>query len=307
MTGAGADRMSYMAISETNLKSLPLVGRGKVRDNYAVGSDRLLMVATDRISAFDVVMPNPVPQKGTILTKISAHWFRYLEHIVPNHLISLDTTGLVADEEVCLIEGRSMLVRRCTPLPMESVVRGYLAGSAWSEYSSEGTICGTKMPTNLRMASRLPSPMFTPTTKAPAGSHDQSMDFRALQELLGAERAERIRDLSIELYERAAAYALTRGVIIADTKFEFGLDADGRLLLIDEALTPDSSRYWPLDQYCEGVNPPSFDKQPLREWLSTVKVNGRPWDKMPPAPVLPMSLIETLRAGYENILNHLIQ
>ena len=255
------------AAYEAPLKSLPLLARGKVRDNYAVGSDRLLMVASDRLSAFDVVMKAPVPGKGRLLTQMALFWFRHLQDIVPNHLTGQAPESVVAPEEVAQVQGRAMLVKRLTPVPCEAVVRGYVAGSGWKEYSACGTVCGIPLPAGLTMTQPLPEPIFTPATKAAVGDHDENISFEQLAQQIGAARAAEVRDTAIRLYKAAAAYALTRGIVIADTKFEFGLDANGQLTLMDEVLTPDSSRFWPAHQVREGQSPPSYDKQPLRDWL----------------------------------------
>ena len=276
----------------TSIKSLPLVASGKVRDNYAVGDDRLLMVATDRLSAFDVVMGEPIPGKGEVLTEMALFWFGNLSHIVPNHLTGADPLSVVTSDEREQVRGRSMLVKRLRPLPVEAVVRGYLAGSGWKEYQQSQSVCGVALPPGLRNASKLPEPIFTPATKAEAGDHDENISFDRMSEIIGPGLAAMVRQISIRLYETAAALAFSKGLIIADTKFEFGLDGDGTLTLMDEVLTPDSSRYWPLNQYVEGINPPSFDKQFVRDWLERAEVGGRPWDKRAPAPELPAAVIE---------------
>ncbi|MBX3643290.1 MAG: phosphoribosylaminoimidazolesuccinocarboxamide synthase [Rubrivivax sp.] len=290
------------ALLESRLHSLPLLARGKVRDNYAVGTDRLLMVASDRISAFDVVMGEAIPGKGRLLTRMALFWFERLAHVVPNHLSGDDPAGAVAADERAQIEGRSMLVRRLRPLPVEAVVRGYLAGSGWAEYQRDGTVCGQALPAGLANASRLREPIFTPATKAEAGAHDENIGFGQMQQLVGADLAERVREISLRLYREAAAHALQRGIIIADTKFEFGLDDAGTLTLMDEVLTPDSSRFWPLDGYREGINPPSFDKQFLRDWLEAVRIDGRPWNKKAPAPPLPADVVRETGARYAEAL-----
>ena len=282
--------MSIPALLETSLHSLPLLARGKVRDNYAVGDDRILMVASDRISAFDVVMRQPIPGKGALLTQMALFWFNKLEHIVPNHLTGDAPDSVVAPDELPQVTGRSMLVKRLTPLPVEAVVRGYLAGSAWKEYQHNGQVCGVPLPPGLQNASRLPQPIFTPATKAEMGDHDENIDFDQMAGIIGADLASQVRDIALKLYVEAAAYALTRGIIIADTKFEFGLDRDGTLTLMDEILTPDSSRFWPLESYLEGTNPPSYDKQFLRDWLEAARVDGEPWNKQAPAPEIPESV-----------------
>lgn len=293
-------------VFETHLHSLPLLARGKVRDNYAVGKDRILMVASDRISAFDVVMGQPIPGKGALLTRMALFWFDMLSHIVPNHLTGEAPESVVAPDEVDQVRGRSMLVKRLKPLPIEAVVRGYLAGSGWKEYQDSGAVCGVPLPPGLHNASRLPAPIFTPATKAAAGDHDENISFERLVDLIGAPLAAQVRDTAIRLYTEAAAYALTRGIIIADTKFEFGLDEQGRLTLMDEILTPDSSRFWPLESYREGTNPPSFDKQFLRDWLEAAQVDGKPWDKRAPAPEVPPSIAMTTAQRYESALSLLI-
>ncbi|MGA0612259.1 phosphoribosylaminoimidazolesuccinocarboxamide synthase [Caldimonas sp. KR1-144] len=293
----------------SNLRSLPLLARGKVRDNYAVGDDRILMVASDRLSAFDVVMGEPIPGKGELLTTMALFWFERLKDVVPNHLTGADPAGVVAPDEVEQVRGRSMLVKRLKPLPVEAVVRGYLAGSGWKEYQESGTVCGVALPAGLRNAQQLPEPIFTPATKAEMGDHDENISFARMSEIVGAELAERVRSVSIELYRRAAAFALERGIIIADTKFEFGLDANGTLTLMDEVLTPDSSRYWPVESYQaafeRGENPPSYDKQFVRDWLEQATVDGRPWAKKAPAPALPADVIEKTAAKYREALQRL--
>jgi phosphoribosylaminoimidazole-succinocarboxamide synthase len=293
----------------TSITSLPLVARGKVRDNYAVGDDRLLMVATDRLSAFDVVMGEPIPGKGEILTRLALFWFDRLAGIVANHLTGAAPESVVAPDEVAQVRGRSMLVKRLKPLPVEAVVRGYLAGSGWKEYSSDGTVCGVALPAGLRNAEKLPAPIFTPATKAEAGAHDENIRFERMCEIVGELLARQVREISIRLYERAAEIALARGIIIADTKFEFGLDDAGTLTLMDEILTPDSSRFWPRESYAqalrEGRNPPSYDKQFVRDWLERARVNGRPWAKTAPAPALPPDVIEQTAARYREALERL--
>ncbi len=286
------------ALFQSNLHSLALLARGKVRDNYAVGEDRLLMVASDRLSAFDVVLGEPIPGKGRILTRMALFWFDKLKDIVPNHLTGDDPLSVVAPDEAEQVRGRSMLVKRLKPLPVEAVVRGYLAGSGWKEYQGTGQVCGIPLPPGLRLASRLPSPIFTPATKAEAGEHDENISFERMESVLGTELAARVRDVSMRLYETAAAHALTRGIIIADTKFEFGLDEQGTLTLMDEVLTPDSSRFWDRAAHREGENPASFDKQAIRDWLEAVRIDGRPWNKSPPAPALPADVATTSAARY---------
>jgi phosphoribosylaminoimidazole-succinocarboxamide synthase len=291
--------MTLQALHQSRLHSLPLLARGKVRDNYAVGTDRLLMVASDRISAFDVVMGEPIPGKGALLTRMALFWFDRLAPIVPNHLTGQAPESVVAPDEAAQVRGRSMLVRRLRPLPIEAVVRGYLAGSGWKEYQEHGAVCGVALPPGLRNASRLPTPIFTPATKAEAGAHDENIAFEQAAELIGAERAAEVRAVALRLYTEAAAYALQRGIVIADTKFEFGLDDEDRLTLMDEVLTPDSSRFWPLASWREGANPPSYDKQYLRDWLEQAQVDGRPWNKQAPAPALPAEVVRATAQRYE--------
>jgi phosphoribosylaminoimidazole-succinocarboxamide synthase len=293
------------ALHESSLHSLPLLARGKVRDNYAVGDDRLLMVASDRLSAFDVVMGEPIPGKGELLTRMALFWFARLAHIVPNHLTGDDPESVVAADERAQVRGRSMLVKRLKPLPIEAVVRGYLAGSGWKEYQHSQSVCGVALPAGLKNASKLREPIFTPATKAEAGDHDENISFEQAAAMIGADLATRVRDLSIRLYSEAAAYALTKGIVIADTKFEFGLDREGTLTLMDEVLTPDSSRYWPLETYREGENPPSYDKQFVRDWLEAARVDGQPWNKRAPAPALPGEVTDKTAAKYREALTRL--
>ena len=294
------------ALHTSTLHSLPLLARGKVRDNYAVGDDRILMVASDRISAFDVIMNEPIPGKGRLLTQMALWWFAQLGDIVPNHLTGEAPESVVAPDEVAQVQGRSMLVRRLKPIPVEAVVRGYLAGSGWKEYRESQSVCGVALPPGLKNAGRLPHSIYTPAAKAAVGEHDENITFERTVEMIGAELAGKIRDISIQLYERAAAIALKKGIIIADTKFEFGLDDAGQLVLMDEVLTPDSSRYWPADSYQEGSNPPSFDKQFLRDWLETAQVDGKPWGKKAPAPTLPDGVVAQTAAKYREALTRLL-
>jgi phosphoribosylaminoimidazole-succinocarboxamide synthase len=297
------------ALHTSALTSLPLLARGKVRDNYAVGNDRILMVASDRLSAFDVIMGEPIPGKGEILTRMALFWFGKLGHLCPNHLTGEAPESVVTPVEVPQVAGRSMLVKRLKPIPVEAVVRGYLAGSGWKEYQDSQAICGVRLPPGLKNAGKLPQPIFTPAAKAAAGQHDENISYERVEALIGPELAARIRDISIAVYKEAAAMALAKGMIIADTKFEFGLDDAGTLVLMDEVLTPDSSRYWPLEGYDEafrtGVNPPSFDKQFVRDWLEQVRINGKPWDKTPPAPRLPQDVIDRTAAKYREALQRL--
>ena len=298
------------ALHTSALTSLPLLARGKVRDNYAVGEDRILMVASDRISAFDVIMGEPIPGKGELLTQMALFWFDKLGpqglNICPIHLTGEAPESVVSAEEAPQVTGRSMLVKRLKPIPVEAVVRGYLAGSGWKEYQASRSVCGVPLPEGLHNASRLPAPIYTPAAKAAVGDHDENITFEQTVAMIGADLAGRIRDISIALYLAASEIAATKGIIIADTKFEFGLDRDGTLVLMDEVLTPDSSRYWPADSYKEGANPPSFDKQFLRDWLETAQVGGKPWDKTPPAPRLPQDVIEHTAAKYREALQRLM-
>jgi phosphoribosylaminoimidazole-succinocarboxamide synthase len=285
-------------LHQSNLHSLPLLARGKVRDNYAVGDDRILMVASDRLSAFDVVLDDPIPGKGELLTQMALFWFDLLKDIVPNHLTGEDPVSVVAPDEVEQVRGRAMLVKRLKPLPIEAVVRGYLAGSGWKEYQQSHSVCGVPLPAGLKLASRLPEPIFTPATKAAAGDHDENISYAQTEALIGAPMAAQVRDVALHLYKAAAAHALARGIIIADTKFEFGLDANGTLTLMDEVLTPDSSRFWDVATWREGENPPSYDKQSVRDWLESAQVDGRPWNKRAPAPRLPAAVASASAARY---------
>ena len=293
------------ALLTTSIHSLPLLARGKVRDNYAVGDDRILMVATDRLSAFDVILGEPIPGKGALLTQMALFWFDKLEGIVPNHLTGELPESVVQPDEIAQVTQRSMLVKRLKPLPIEAVVRGYLAGSGWKEYQESQSVCGVELPAGLKNASKLPEPIFTPATKAEAGEHDENISFKVASAMIGNELANHVRDVSIALYKRAAEYALTKGIIIADTKFEFGLDANGTLTLMDEVLTPDSSRYWPVDGYAEGQNPPSYDKQFVRDWLESVRIDGQPWNKKAPAPAMPAAVGERTAAKYREAFERL--
>ena len=300
---------SPAALHTSNITSLPLLARGKVRDNYAVGDDRILMVASDRISAFDVIMGQPIPGKGVLLTQMALYWFDKLGpnglNICPIHLTGEAPESVVTAAEVPQVAGRSMLVKRLKPILVEAVVRGYLAGSGWKEYQENGAVCGVKLPAGLKNASKLPEPIYTPAAKAEMGDHDENITFEQTVEMIGLDLATRIRDISIALYIAASEIAAAKGIIIADTKFEFGLDKHGELVLMDEVLTPDSSRYWPAESYVEGVNPPSYDKQFLRDWLETAQVAGKPWSKTPPAPHLPHDVIEKTAAKYQEALTRL--
>jgi len=293
--------MPAPVVYESSLHSLPLVSRGKVRDNYAVGADRLLIVTTDRLSAFDVVLGEPIPDKGRVLNQMAMFWFDRLAGIVPNHLTGEPPESVVAPDEVEQVRGRSMLVRRLEPILVEAVVRGYLIGSGWKDYQATGAVCGIGLPAGLRMAEKLPEPIFTPAAKAAVGEHDENIDFDEMARRIGRDLAERIRDISLRLYAEASAHAASRGIIIADTKFEFGLDADGALVLMDEVLTADSSRFWPADEYRVGISPPSFDKQFVRDWLESVPG----WDKRAPAPALPPEVVERTAAKYREALRRL--
>jgi phosphoribosylaminoimidazole-succinocarboxamide synthase len=292
---------------QSSITSLPLLSKGKVRDIYAVDADKLLIVTTDRLSAFDVILPDPIPRKGEVLTAVADFWFAKLGHIVPNQLTGVDPESVVAENEREQVRGRSVVVKRLRPLPIEAVVRGYVIGSGWKDYKETGAICGIALPAGLKMAQKLPSPIFTPATKADVGDHDENVSFATAQANCGAALAEALagtgkngaeicaqaRDAAIKLYEEASAYARGRGIIIADTKFEFGIDNAGTLHLIDEALTPDSSRFWPADQYQEGCNPPSYDKQYVRDYLETLD-----WGKVAPGPTLPADVIARTSAKY---------
>ena len=290
------------SVHTSNISSLTLLARGKVRDNYAVGRDRILMVASDRLSAFDVIMGEPIPGKGALLTQMALFWFEKLgkngANLCPNHLTGESPESAVTAAEVPFVTGRSMLVKRLKPIPVEAVVRGYLAGSGWAEYQVSQSVCGVKLPAGLQNASKLPEPIFTPAAKASVGEHDENISFDQMSATIGLELAEKVRTLSIAIYKTAYEFALTKGIIIADTKFEFGLDTDGTLTLMDEVLTPDSSRFWPAETYeqsfKDGKNPPSFDKQFVRDWLETQN-----WDKTPPAPRVPREVIGKTAAKYQ--------
>jgi len=294
--------MSNAPLFQSDLKSLPFLHRGKVRDIYAVGDDKLLIVQTDRLSAFDVVLPTPIPGKGEVLTALSLFWFDKLKHVVPNHLTGIDPATLVAADEREPIAGRAMIVRRLKPLLVEAVVRGYLIGSGWNDYRESGAVCGIALPAGLKQAEKLPQPIFTPASKAPAGQHDENITYEQVEIVVGKDLAARVRDVSIHLYTEAAQYAAERGIIIADTKFEFGTDDRGDLVLIDEALTPDSSRFWPASEYRTGASPPSFDKQFVRDWLET-----QPWNKRAPAPALPSDVLAKTAHKYREALRLLVE
>jgi phosphoribosylaminoimidazole-succinocarboxamide synthase len=291
------------AVSESNLTSLELVARGKVRDIYRVGDDHLLIVASDRISAFDVVLPDPIPGKGVALTAISNFWFERLGHVVRNHLTDIDPISVLSDpQDHAIIQGRSVVVKRLKPLPMEAVVRGYLIGSGWKDYCASGSVSGIPLPPGLEIAEQLREPIFTPSTKAAAGKHDENISAYDVDSLIGSELRQRVSDLSLQLYAEATQYAREHGIIIADTKFEFGLSSDGELYLIDELFTPDSSRFWPVASYEPGSSPQSFDKQYVRDYLETLD-----WDKQPPGPNLPAVVIKRTREKYYEALERLSQ
>ena len=290
------------ALHESNLTSLPLLHRGKVRDIYGVDDQHLLIVQTDRLSAFDVILPSPVPGKGAILTTVSNFWFSKLGQVIPNHLSGIAPEDVVktdADREQ--VRGRAFVVKRLKPLPIEAIVRGYLVGSGWKDYKKTGSLCGIALPAGLQEAQKLPEPLFTPSTKAAVGEHDENISFEEVKKLLGEARAIEVRNATLALYTQAAEYALSKGIIIADTKFEFGEDASGTLYLIDEALTPDSSRFWPADQYKVGSNPPSYDKQFVRDWLESIG-----WNKQPPAPAVPAEVLQKTSDKYQEALRRLI-
>jgi phosphoribosylaminoimidazole-succinocarboxamide synthase len=301
------------ALHTSLLISLPLLARGKVRDNYAVGNDRILMVASDRLSAFDVIMNEPIPGKGALLTQMALFWFEKLGpkglNICPIHLTGDAPESVVTADELHQISGRSMLVKRLKPLPVEAVVRGYLAGSGWAEYQHNRAVCGVQLPAGLKNASKLPAPIYTPAAKAAVGDHDENITFEKTVEMIGLDLATRVREISIRLYTAACEFAATKGIIIADTKFEFGLDEEGTLTLMDEVLTPDSSRFWPAESYAAsfaaGTNPPSYDKQFVRDWLEQVRVDGKPWNKKPPAPRVPDEVIAKTAAKYQEALQRL--
>jgi phosphoribosylaminoimidazole-succinocarboxamide synthase len=293
---------NHSPLFESSLKSLEFLHRGKVRDLYAVGTDRLLVIQTDRLSAFDVIMADPIPEKGRVLTEMSFFWFKKLGHVIANHLTGVAPESVVAPDERGQVAGRAMVVRKLNPLKIEAVVRGYIIGSGWKDYQKTGMVCGIKLPAGLREAEQLPEVIFTPATKAPAGSHDENISFPEAQKIVGAELAAKVHAVSIRLYSEAAAFAKTRGIIIADTKFEFGTDDKGGLVLIDEALTPDSSRFWPAAEYRIGTSPPSFDKQIVRDWLET-----QPWNKQAPAPKLPPEVLKKTSEKYQEVLRLLTQ
>jgi len=291
----------------SSIQSLPLLSKGKVRDVYAVGDDKLLMITTDRLSAFDVVMGQPIPEKGVVLNQMANFWFDKLASVIPNHLTGIDPESVVSADELEQVRGRAVVAKRLKPILVEAVVRGYLAGSGWKDYQETGKVCGITLPEGLENAQKLPEPIFTPAAKAELGEHDENISFEQVIALIGEKLAKQIRDVSIRLYKTASDYAASRGIIIADTKFEFGLDANGELVLMDEILTADSSRFWPAETYHVGSNPPSYDKQFVRDWLETVRLDGKPWSKSPPAPELPAAVIEQTALKYREALERLTQ
>lgn len=291
------------ALYQSELKSLQLIARGKVRDIYAIDDDTMLIVTTDRLSAFDVILSDPIPNKGRVLTNVSNFWFNKMQHIIPNHLSDIALSQVLPDaEERASVEGRAIVVKRLTPLPVEAIVRGYLIGSGWKDYQKTGAVCGIELPKGLQQAQQLPTAIYTPSTKAELGEHDENVSFDKTVELMGLDLAAQVREVSLRIYSEAAAYAKERGIIIADTKFEFGVDKQGTLYLIDEVLTPDSSRFWPADQYQVGISPPSFDKQYVRDYLETLD-----WNKTAPAPTLPQEVAEYCAAKYQEAETRLTQ
>jgi phosphoribosylaminoimidazole-succinocarboxamide synthase len=306
-TGINMERTT--PLFESELKSLPLIKRGKVRDIYDIDKELMLIVATDRLSAFDVVLPNPIPDKGAILTQLSNFWFDFTRKVISNHLADIKledvlpnrwTEDLSHDSDYWQVEGRAVIVKKVKPLPIEAIVRGYLAGSGWKDYQKNATLCGITLPYGLQLAEKLPLPIYTPSTKADVGHHDENIDFTKTCELIGPDLAVKVREISLEIYQKAHQYAAERGIIIADTKFEFGIDADEQLVLIDEVLTPDSSRFWPIESYQIGVSPKSFDKQFVRDYLETLN-----WDKTPPGPTLPVEIIDKTAEKYREALQRL--
>ena len=289
------------AMLQSEIKSLPLLHRGKVRDLYAVDAQHLLIVQTDRLSAFDVILPDPIPGKGEVLTKVSNFWFNKLQHVIPNHLSGIAPESVVKADEQDQVRGRAFVTKKLKPLPIEAIVRGYLVGSGWKDYQKNGAVCGIQLPVGLREAEKLPQPLFTPSTKAAVGEHDENISFAQAIELLGEARANEVKNATLALYVEAANYATSKGIIIADTKFEFGTDEAGKMYLIDEALTPDSSRFWPADQYQVGSNPPSFDKQFVRDWLES---SG--WNKRAPAPHVPQEVLQKTTAKYREAAKRLM-
>jgi phosphoribosylaminoimidazole-succinocarboxamide synthase len=293
------------ALYTTSIQSLPLLSKGKVRDVYALGDDKLLMITTDRLSAFDVVMGQPIPEKGIVLNQMANFWFEKLADVIPNHLTGIDPRSVVLANEVDQVQDRSVVAKRLKPILVEAVVRGYLAGSGWKDYKETGKVCGIVLPEGLENAQKLPEPIFTPAAKAEMGEHDKNISFDKVIEMIGENLANQMREVSIRLYKAASEYAATRGIIIADTKFEFGLDNAGQLVLMDEILTADSSRFWPAETYYVGSNPPSYDKQFVRDWLETAIVDGKLWPKTAPAPALPTDVINKTAEKYREALSRL--
>ena len=293
---------NHSTLFESSVKSLKFLHRGKVRDLYAVDADKLLVIQTDRLSAFDVILPDPIPEKGRVLTEMSFFWFKKLGHVIDNHLTGVAPESVVAAEERAQVAGRAMVVKKFKPLMIEAVVRGYIIGSGWKDYQKTGQVCGIPLPAGLKEAQKLPEVIFTPATKAPAGQHDENISYTEAEKIVGAELAKKVREVSIRLYSEAAEYARTKGIIIADTKFEFGVDGAGKLHLIDEILTPDSSRFWPASGYKVGMSPPSFDKQIVRDWLET-----QPWNKKHPAPRLPADVLKKTSDKYQEVLQLLTE
>ena len=293
------------ALYSTSIQSLPLLSKGKVRDVYALGEDKLLMITTDRLSAFDVVMGQPIPEKGIVLNQMANFWFEKLAKVIPNHLTGINPESVVPADEVDQVKGRAVVAKRLKPILVEAVVRGYLAGSGWKDYKETGKVCGIALPAGLENAQKLPEPIFTPAAKAEVGEHDENISFDKVIEMIGEKLANQIRDVRIRLYKEASEYAATRGIIIADTKFEFGLDDAGQLVLMDEILTADSSRFWPAETYYVGANPPSYDKQFVRDWLETAVIDGKPWPKTAPAPALPEDVIDKTAEKYREALARL--
>jgi len=286
-----------MALYESDIKSLKRIGKGKVRDIYAVDGDKMMILVSDRLSAFDVILPDPIPDKGRVLTELANFWFSKLGHVVPNHLTGIDPESVVkGDDEKAQVRGRAIVVKKLKPLPVEAVVRGYIIGSGWKDYQASGKVCGIQLPKGLEQAQKLPEPIFTPATKAETG-HDENISFERMCEIVGKDVGQKVKDISIRLYKEASEFAATKGIIIADTKFEFGLDSKNQIVLIDEVLTADSSRFWPADQYRVGISPPSYDKQFVRDYLETLD-----WDKTPPAPKLPAEVIKRTSAKYREAL-----
>jgi len=290
------------SLYRSHIKSLPLISNGKVRDIYGIDDQHMLIVTSDRLSAFDVILPDPIPGKGRVLTEVSNFWFKRCENIISNHLTDISVKDVIKEtDELNVLEGRAIVVRKLKPLPIEAVIRGYLIGSGWKDYQATGSVCGIKLPTGLQQAEKLPEPIFTPATKADVGDHDENIDFDETVKLIGKDLAEQVREISLKIYTQAAEYALTKDIIIADTKFEFGLDENDQLVLIDEVLTPDSSRFWPMESYKIGTSPPSYDKQYIRDYLETLD-----WDKTAPGPKLPEEVMNNTAAKYEEARDKLI-